>query len=813
VTTHKYVNNFTLIVLLFFAGTSQMQAQSVGIGTTTPNTSSVLELSSPNKGLLIPRVALTSTTTAAPVTAFVAGMVLYNTATAGDVSPGYYVCDGAKWVRLEVSGNNWGLNGNAGTNPATNFIGTTDNADLVFKRNNVQAGLLNLSLSNTSFGLFALNPAGTGSNNTALGSLALSDNETGYSNTAIGVTALVQNNSGWGNIAIGTRSLFKNISGFGNVAVGNSSQFENETGGYNTSIGTESLRNNRADNNTALGGNTLLNNITGYSNVAVGINALISNTNRSNLVAVGDSALYSNGLGVTFGFQALNNTAIGSKSLFSNGIGYQNTATGYQALYSNQDGFRNTANGNEALFSNTSGNHNTAYGHRALNKNSSGNYNIGIGVEAGYYNTTGSNNTSIGSFALGNNIDGNENIAIGNNALVTNVSGYSNVAIGSKALYSNTNRNNLVAIGDSALYNNGNDASLPVHATRNTAIGSKALYTNTIGYENAAFGYNALHKNTVGKQNTAIGYSAGYQSIGNGNVFIGANAGENELGSNKLYIHNNNGDANNALIYGEFNNGKLQVNGNLGIGRLPSIFYPFEIRALGPNNEIMKLYNNANAEKWHLNLLSNGSLNFVETNVADNRLVLGVDGQIGVGKVPDFNNDSRFVIKQLGTRNGLGIEAAGSTNHWDYWVSSSSNLILYYNGVNKGTYSSIDGAYIMASDRRLKKDIVAYEPVLNKLNKLQAFNYHYLDNTNTDPLSSGFMAQDVQKLFPQAVTNIEMKNGETRLGINYQYFTVAAIKGLQEQQEMLLEQKTIIESQEQRIARLEELVKMLVEKK
>jgi hypothetical protein len=32
---------------------------------------------------------------------------------------------------------NWGLNGNIGTSPATNFIGTTDNASLVFRTNNV----------------------------------------------------------------------------------------------------------------------------------------------------------------------------------------------------------------------------------------------------------------------------------------------------------------------------------------------------------------------------------------------------------------------------------------------------------------------------------------------------------------------------------------------------------------------------------------------------------------------------------------------------------------------------------------------------
>ncbi len=32
----------------------------------------------------------------------------------------------------------WSLSGNAGTNPLVEFIGTTDNQDVVFKRNNIE---------------------------------------------------------------------------------------------------------------------------------------------------------------------------------------------------------------------------------------------------------------------------------------------------------------------------------------------------------------------------------------------------------------------------------------------------------------------------------------------------------------------------------------------------------------------------------------------------------------------------------------------------------------------------------------------------
>jgi hypothetical protein len=42
----------------------------------------------------------------------------------------------ARWQAAASSG--WGLTGNAGTNPLTQFIGTTDNQDLVFRTNNIE---------------------------------------------------------------------------------------------------------------------------------------------------------------------------------------------------------------------------------------------------------------------------------------------------------------------------------------------------------------------------------------------------------------------------------------------------------------------------------------------------------------------------------------------------------------------------------------------------------------------------------------------------------------------------------------------------
>jgi hypothetical protein len=74
----------------------------VGINTTSPNSNAALDVTSASKGLLPPRLALTATSLASPMAAHVEGMIVYNTATINDVSPGLYLNDGKEWGQLNV---------------------------------------------------------------------------------------------------------------------------------------------------------------------------------------------------------------------------------------------------------------------------------------------------------------------------------------------------------------------------------------------------------------------------------------------------------------------------------------------------------------------------------------------------------------------------------------------------------------------------------------------------------------------------------------------------------------------------------------
>lgn len=158
--TPYILKSFVCLLCLLTAKTSF--AQNVGISATssfTPDASAGLDVSYTNKGLLVPRVALTATNAAGPISSPATSLLVYNTATAGtspnNVIPGYYYWNGTTWNLLTTSAQTtslaWSLMGNAGTSYLTNFLGTTDNNSLRFRTNNTQRFLLD-SLGSVAVG-------------------------------------------------------------------------------------------------------------------------------------------------------------------------------------------------------------------------------------------------------------------------------------------------------------------------------------------------------------------------------------------------------------------------------------------------------------------------------------------------------------------------------------------------------------------------------------------------------------------------------------------------------------------------------------
>lgn len=103
----------------------------VGIGTTTPDSESILDIQSNNKGLLIPR--LSDHTTIMPTSGNDYGLLVFDTTTKS-----FWYWDSVLWNELSITSKSWNLAGNTGTSSVTDFLGTADAQDIVFKTNGTE---------------------------------------------------------------------------------------------------------------------------------------------------------------------------------------------------------------------------------------------------------------------------------------------------------------------------------------------------------------------------------------------------------------------------------------------------------------------------------------------------------------------------------------------------------------------------------------------------------------------------------------------------------------------------------------------------
>jgi hypothetical protein len=342
-------------------------AQNVGINPTgsSPNASAGLDVDFTNKGVLVPRVALTARNSNAPIGVGIAtSLLVYNTATAGtypnNVTPGYYYWDGAQWQRL-MNGvaNGWQINGNTltGTLPATpnEFIGTINAADWIIKTNNTErmrvtsGGQLVVNNATPFAGdVFSSFAAGTDAaiNGYATGSgEAIYGQNTGSGFTIVGITT--NNNPavyGQGP-ATGVYGIASANNGTGIFGVGPSSvtvDGVNGLAGHNQAMGVVALNTNANGTGLIAGGNNVatMNYLTNGSGIAVtsttfGIVSYGTSTTNGNGISASGNNLgiinYPTGSGGTFQGQSIGvyGHAVGTGGTTFGGYFDNGSVTGY----------------------------------------------------------------------------------------------------------------------------------------------------------------------------------------------------------------------------------------------------------------------------------------------------------------------------------------------------------------------------------------------------------------------------------------------------------------------------------------------------
>lgn len=534
---------------------------------------------------------------------------------------------------IALNGFAWTTTGNTGTNPATNFIGTTDDIDLVFKRFNINSG--RISITQTALGLNALNPLNTGVSNSAFGGRTLENNTSGEYNTAIGQETLRNNTTGSGNTGVGGGALLSNNTGSLNVAYGGAALVTNSTGNYNTGVGVYALANSLSGGlNTAVGAQANARNYDGNNNTSIGVNCMYNNQSGSNATAIGYEAMFSTN---------------GNLLPFIN----KSVAVGFQALRGVGPSTANT------------GNSNTAIGYQSINKNSTGSF--------------------------------------------------------------------------------------------NSALGDGTLFENKTGNNNTAVGYSALKTNNSGSNNTVLGHEAGNLNIsGSGNIILGYQAGFNETASNKLYIENSNSVT--PLIYGEFDNDLLKINGNIKVDNITTI-----------GNE-MQIVN------------KNNYTHFIGNQIfgigGDDFIISSEEGASESGGM--YADGNAVSIWSPGDANQSQPQALVYFLDEDFFDATNTNP---YDNTALKSYITPVGAYVQISDKNKKENIVKIENATEKINQISGYTYQFKLNPEEvkkgdKPIqSSGVLAQEVEKILPQAV----QKNQNGDYFVDYAAITPLLIEAIKEQ--------------------------------
>ncbi len=580
--------------------------------------------------------------------------------------------------------------------------------------------------SNVFLGFGAGGACSSANFNAALGYEALYTNSGGEFNTAIGFHTLYSNTYGESNTATGHQALFHNIEGSYNIAFGQSALVNNTSGGYNTAAGSDASGSNTSgSHNTTFGYRANYNNLTGSDNTILGYQA-----------GDGSSGVSISG-NIFLGYQAGYNEA-GDNKLY-----IENSNSSTPLIYGEFDNDIVKINGNLEV---------------------TGSF-IGIGIDDLSDGKSDGSSVFLGASA-GTNNDGtdNSNTAIGSNAMYSNTIGVSSTAIGYSALHYSTESNYNTACGAMSLFANS-------IGEYNTALGFQASNNNTTGDQNISIGTYANLYNQTGSYNTIIGTYAGAGTAlhnKSGNVFLGYSAGFNETGDNKLYIENS--SSSNPLIYGEFDNDILAVNGYLGVGtQTPGVKLQVvgSIDAIlsgggylvtgltsGQNivmdeNEIMAR-NNGALSAIHLQR-DGGAFNLHYSMAESSEFVVASDGKTGIGEnVPT----AKLQINTISGEDGLRVQINGATK---LKVASNGGVAVGYNPTTP-TYalqlqnSSVDlegrgiaYSWTTYSDGRLKTKQKELEYGLSEVMQLQPKSYfHHSSKTNED---GTFTLLSTQKTF------------------------------------------------------------------
>ena len=720
----KYWLASAMMLTAFAAATGQ---NNVGVGTTTPHASAVLDVSSTTRGMLVPRMAATERSAiASPAT----GLLVYQT----DAPAGFYFYNGTAWTSLSAGG-------------ASELQKITENSKTGWRilgrdpanYGDIGSGAVDLSLStgaSTTRGATGQNSMASGQSTTASGYAAMAMGQdaiaSGDNSTAMGSQTTA---SGSYSTAMGSQTTASNSY---SMAVGNGARASGNSamamGNYTTASGSSStaMGNNAGasgDNSTAMGYYTTASGINStamglyttapsHTETTIGANNTDATTpTATSWVATDRLFTIGNGTSSSAKSNALvmlknGNTTLKGALTLTNGTSSftlpQADGTANQVLSTNGSGVVSwaTAGGASELQKITEG---TNTGHRILGRDPANYGDIGAdAVDLSFSpststtpGATGGNSTAMGYFTTAS---GERSTAMG---AFNTASGDRSTAMGAFNIASG---HISTAMGASTTASGGNSTAMGV-ATTASGVASTAM-----GESTTASGYAAM---AMGAFNTA----SGWNSTAMGLYTTAPSYGETTIG---FY----NTDAPSPTATSLVGTDRLFTigNGTSGISRSNALI----------------TYKNGNT------FLSNQG---TATNTP-------ADGNTSI-----FTGTSNTAALQVSaSANGMNVltpNASAGMSIAKATTPATGSIYVSFGHLSGsgGTYAAIGSitaassgaavAYNTTSDQRLKTDNGTYRKGLGTINQINIHDYTWKETKSKDV---GVFAQELYKVYPLAVS-------------------------------------------------------------
>jgi hypothetical protein len=383
--------------------------------------------------------------------------------------------------------------------------------------------------------------------------------------------------------------------------------------------------------------------------------------------------------------------------------------------------------------------------------------------------TTGN---ALGGAGLLGSTNNNSYSLISNNTQRIRITSDGNIQLGSNAVL-NTSPANYARFDE--------DGDLRFFGTGSYLVPSNAYAFRWEGDEDVGLFFNALlsryeFRNNAGQSAVHIS-SSGDMNV-SGNIDL---AGDVLIGTDKSIRMGNSGSMEARLYIEDGVDATLASGGFVVLGT-----QDYTNLALD-QNEIMARYGQ---DPTTLYLQREGGDVHIGGTVPN--LIVKSSGQVGIRTATPSRELELVHPSGSGSLYGLMI-ANEEVNNQDwtlYTNNADGDLAFYQNGVFAGEFSDFDGIYT-PSDARLKTNITDMEPILARFMELEPKTFTYIKSEHPDKIHIGFIAQEMEKQFPEIVGRAE-EDQETYV-MNYSLLSVLAVKAIQEQQEILDDQKNDID--------------------